>query len=50
MMAPGIDGRKGETAVFDGCSWKEDAPYRLKLQSVEQVPRTEVIWARYHCK
>lgn len=50
MMAPGIDGRKGETAVFDGCTWKETAPYHLKLQSVEQVPGTEVIWARYHCE
>ena len=49
MMAPGIDGRKGETAVFDGCTWKGDSPYRLKLNSVEQVPGTEVIWARYQC-
>lgn len=50
MMAPGIDGRKGETAVFDGCTWKGDTPYRLKLQNVEQVPGTEVIWVRYLCK
>ncbi len=50
MMAPGIDGRKGETAVFDGCTWKGESPYRLKLQSVEQVPGTEVIWTRYLCK
>lgn len=50
MMAPGIDGRKGETAVFDGCTWKADAPYRLKLQSIEQVPGTEVVWVRYQSK
>ncbi len=50
MMAPGIDGRKGETVVFDGCTWKENTPYRLKLQSVEQVPGTEVIWIRYQSK
>lgn len=49
MMAPGIDGRNGETAVFDGCTWKGDSPYRLKLNSVEQVPGTEVIWVRYQC-
>lgn len=49
MMAPGIDGRQGETAVFDGCTWKGGSPYRLKLKSVEQVPSTEVIWARYQC-
>lgn len=50
MMAPGIDGRKGETTVFDGCTWKGESPYHLKLQSVEQVPGTEVIWIRYQCK
>lgn len=49
MMAPGIDGRKGETAVFDGCTWKGDAPYRLKLKSAVQVPGTEVLWIRYTC-
>ena len=50
MMAPGIDGRRGETAVFDGCTWKGESPYHLKLQSVKQVPDTEVIWVRYQCK
>lgn len=50
MMAPGIDGRKGRTAVFDGCTWMGDAPFGLKLRSVEQVPDTEVIWARYLCR
>lgn len=50
MVAPGIDGREGETAVFDGCTWPADSPYRLQLQSVERVPGTEVIWIRYQCK
>lgn len=50
MMAPGIDGRRGETAVFDGCRWKGAAPYRLKLKSVEQVGGTETIWVRYACE
>lgn len=50
MIGPGIDGRKGETAVFDGCTWKGDAPYHLRLLSVEQVPYTEVIWIRYSSK
>lgn len=47
MIAPGIDGRKNETAVFDGCTWKDKSPYHLKLQHVEQVSGTEVIWIRY---
>lgn len=47
MVAPGIDGRRGMTAVFDGCHWTGSLPYRLKLQSVEQVEGTETIWIRY---
>ncbi|MBP3298213.1 MAG: dihydrofolate reductase family protein [Muribaculaceae bacterium] len=47
MIAPGIDGRKGQTAVFDGIVKPDDTPYRLKLKSVEQWPGTEVIWLRY---
>lgn len=50
MIAPGVDGRKGETAVFDGCHWKSDAPYHLKLKSVELVEGTETVWLRYQCK
>lgn len=50
MIAPGIDGRKGETAVFDGCHWQSDSPYHLKLKNVEQVEGTETIWLRYLCK
>ena len=50
MMAPGIDGRRGMTAVFDGCTWQGDTPYKLRLKSVEQVAGTETIWARYTCE
>ena len=47
MIAPGIDGRHGMTAVFDGCTWLADAPYKLHLKSVEQIKGTETIWVRY---
>lgn len=47
MVAPGIDGRKGETAVFDGIAEPESVPCRLRLQSVEQWPGTETVWLRY---
>ena len=50
MIAPGIDGRKGETAIFDGCHWLGNSPYHLKLKSVEQVEGTETVWLRYLCK
>lgn len=47
MVVPGIDGRKGETAVFDGLVRRDAAPYRLRLQGVEQFPGTETVWLRY---
>ena len=50
LLAPGVDTRKGQEALFDGCTWKSDSPYHLKLQSVEQIPNTEVLWIRYQCK
>lgn len=50
MIAPGVDGRKGETSVFDGCVWSGNLPYTLKLHSIKQMPGTEVIWLRYHTK
>lgn len=46
MIAPGIDGRKGETAVFDGITGRGCKPYKLKLQSVEQWD-TDILWIRY---
>lgn len=50
LLASGIDGRKGQTALFDGCTWKSEAPYHLKLQSVERIAGTETVWIRYRCK
>lgn len=47
MVAPGIDGRKGQTAVFDGIVKTNDTPYRLKLRSVRQWEGTDVVWLRY---
>lgn len=47
MIAPGVDGRKGQTAVFDGIIKDGDTPYRLKLDSVRQWDGTDVVWLRY---
>ena len=44
MWCPGIDGRKGMVAAFDGLH-ADFPPTRLKLMSVE--PSGETIWARY---
>lgn len=49
MIAPGMDGRRGMTAVFDGCTWSGNSPYRLHLQKAEQFPGTETVWLRYRC-
>lgn len=50
MIAPGIDGRKGQISVFDGIVKDNDTPYHLKLNSVQQWENTEVIWLRYSVK
>ena len=44
MWCPGIDGRKGMTAAFDGLA-NDFPPTKLKLMSVEKLGDT--IWARY---
>lgn len=49
MMAPGIDGRKGQTAMFDGIKKADCSPYKLKLESVEQW-ETDIVWLRYKVK
>ena len=49
MVAPGIDGRQGQTAVFDGITDRGCNPYRLKLKSVEQWD-TDIVWLRYTLK
>ena len=45
MWCPGIDGRKGMTAAFDGLA-NDFPPTKLKLISVEKLGDT--IWARYN--
>ena len=47
MIAPGIDGRIGQPALFDGISDCEDyLPVRLRFKTVEAMPNG-VMWARY---
>ena len=47
MIAPGIDGRIGQPALFDGISDCEGyLPVKLRFKSVEAMPNG-VIWARY---
>lgn len=49
MVAPGIDGREGQTAMFDGIKKADCNPYKLKLESVEQW-ETDIVWLRYKVK
>ena len=46
MVAPGIDGRTGQTAVFDGITRQSPDPYHLRLEKVERVGH-DVVWLRY---
>lgn len=46
LLAPGIDGRKGRTALFDGIADIDRMPVRLALESVEQVGQG-TLWIRY---
>lgn len=47
MIAPGIDGRIGQPALFDGIADKVDyLPFNLHLKSVESLPMG-VIWIKY---
>ena len=46
LLAPGIDGRKGQTALFDGIADIGRMPVRLALESVEQVGQG-TLWIRY---
>ncbi|MDE6549460.1 MAG: dihydrofolate reductase family protein [Muribaculaceae bacterium] len=48
MIAPGIDGRIGQPALFDGISDTENfLPVKLTFQDVKALPNG-VIWARYY--
>ncbi len=46
LLAPGIDGRKGQTALFDGIADMNRMPVRLSLESVEHVGN-DTLWIRY---
>lgn len=46
LLAPGIDGRKGQTALFDGLEDLDRLPVRLSLDSVERVG-DDSLWLRY---
>ena len=46
LVAPGIDGRKNGTAVFDGIVGMENLPIHLHLTGLERLGN-DVIWLRY---
>ena len=46
LLAPGIDGRKGQTALFDGIADMNRMPVKLSLQSVERI-ENGTLWIRY---
>ncbi len=46
LLAPGIDGRKGETSLFDGITVRNRVPVQLKLMQVKRL-NNDVIWLRY---
>ncbi|MBR2013902.1 MAG: dihydrofolate reductase family protein [Alistipes sp.] len=48
MVAPGIDGRAGMAAVFDGIADKSRPATQLRLESVKQMG--ESVWMRYTFK
>lgn len=49
LLAPGIDGREGWRAMFDGISDQTKMPTELKLQSVERL-ENDVLWIKYNVK
>ncbi len=46
LLAPGIDGREGWRAMFDGISDQSRLPTRLSLQEVERMDN-DVLWIKY---
>ena len=48
MVAPGIDGRAGMAAVFDGIADKSRPATQLRLESIKQMGET--VWMRYAFK
>lgn len=49
LLAPGIDGREGWRAMFDGISDQSRLPTRLSLQEVERMDN-DVLWIKYMVK
>lgn len=49
LLAPGIDGREGWRAMFDGITDQTKLPTKLSLQSVEKLDN-DVLWIRYNVK
>ncbi|MGM9853778.1 MAG: RibD family protein [Muribaculaceae bacterium] len=49
LLAPGIDGREGWRAMFDGIPDQDKLPTKLQLQSVERLAG-DVLWIRYAIK
>lgn len=45
MLAPGIDGRAGMAAVFDGIADRQRPATKLRLESLKQMGET--VWLRY---
>ena len=46
LLAPGIDGREGWRAMFDGISDQSKLPTKLRLLSVDRL-NNDVLWIRY---
>lgn len=46
LLAPGIDGRKGQPALFDGIADAAKLPTKLRLESIEKI-QGGVLWIRY---
>lgn len=46
LLAPGIDGRKGATALFDGIADEKRPPVPLRLESMERM-ENGTLWLRY---
>lgn len=49
LLAPGIDGRKGQTALFDGIGDMNRSPVPLRLMNAEPLANG-TIWIRYKTK
>lgn len=47
LVAAGVDGRRGQVAVFDGISDGHSCPTPLHLESVQRIDGTDTIWIRY---